>query len=62
MSDRWLAALAEQLDLAAVLRHGPMALVEGSGRATVLAECCEALIGAVYDIGGGATGGQQPAP
>ena len=59
VSDRWLAALAERLDLAAVLRHGPMALVEGSGRATVLAECCEALIGAVYDIGGGAEGGLE---
>ena len=59
VSDRWLAALAERLDLAAVLRHGPMALVEGSGRATVLAECCEALIGAVYGLGGGPAGGLE---
>lgn len=59
VSDRWLAELAETLDLASVLRHGPMALVEGSGRATVLAECCEALIGAVYGIGGGSAGGME---
>ena len=49
----------EQLDLAAVLRHGPMALAERGGRATVLAECCEALIGAVYGIGGGPAGGLE---
>ena len=48
VSDRWLAELAEQLELASVVRHGPMALAERGGRATVLAECCEALIGAVY--------------
>jgi ribonuclease-3 len=59
VSDRWLAELAERLDLAAVLVHGPMALAEPAGRATVLAECCEALIGAVYGIRGGAAGGLE---
>jgi ribonuclease-3 len=59
VSDRWLAELAERLELAAVLVHGPMALAEPSGRATVLAECCEALIGAVYGIGGAEAGGVE---
>ena len=59
VSDRWLAELAERLDLAAVLVLGPMALAEPAGRATVLAECCEALIGAVYGMGGGAAGGLE---
>jgi ribonuclease-3 len=59
VSDRWLAELADRLDLAAVLVHGPMALAEVSGRATVLAECCEALIGAVYGLGGGPVGGLE---
>ena len=59
VSDRWLAELAERLDLAAVLVIGPMALAEPAGRATVLAECCEALIGAVYGLGGGPAGGLE---
>jgi len=59
VSDRWLAELAEHLELASVVRHGPMALAERGGRATVLAECCEALIGAVYEIGGGPQGGLE---
>jgi ribonuclease-3 len=59
VSDRWLAELAERLDLAAVLVTGPMALAEPAGRATVLAECCEALIGAVYGLGGGPAGGLE---
>jgi ribonuclease-3 len=59
VSDRWLAELAERLDLAAVLVHGPMALSAPAGRATVLAECCEALIGAIYGIGGGPAGGLE---
>ena len=57
VSDRWLAELAERLELAAVLVLGPMALGAPGGRATVLAECCEALIGAVYEMGGGPGGG-----
>jgi ribonuclease-3 len=50
VSDRWLAELAERLDLATVIVHGPTALAEPAGRATVLAECCEALIGALHDL------------
>jgi len=59
VSDRWLAELAESLDLAALLHLGPMARGDTSGRATVLAECCEALVGAIYRIGGGSSGGLE---
>ncbi|MFM8605666.1 MAG: ribonuclease III [Cyanobium sp.] len=59
VSDRWLAELAQRCDLAPLLQLGPMALSDVSGRATVLAECCEALIGAIYLLGGGAAGGLE---
>jgi ribonuclease-3 len=59
VSDRWLAELAERLDLAAVVVHGPSALSDGAGRATVLAECCEALVGGVYAAAGGPAGGLE---
>ena len=59
VSDRWLAELAEQLELAPLLRLGPVALGDASGRATVLAECCEALVGALYRLGGGSRGGLE---
>jgi ribonuclease-3 len=59
VSDRWLAELARRCDLAPLLHLGPMALGDASGRATVLAECCEALIGALYLLGGGADGGLE---
>ncbi len=57
VSDRWLAELADRCGLDAVLRIGPMASGDRAGRATVSAECCEALIGAVYRCWGGASGG-----
>lgn len=57
VSDRWLAELAERLNLIAVLRLGSVACGDRAGRATVLAECCEALVGAVYEGWGGADGG-----
>jgi len=59
VSDRWLAELAEQMELAPLLRLGPVALGDASGRATVLAECCEALVGALYRLGGGSQGGLE---
>jgi len=59
VSDRWLAELAEQVELAPLLRLGPVALGDASGRATVLAECCEALVGALYRLGGGSRGGLE---
>jgi len=57
VSDRWLTELAESLDLAPLLWLGPVALGDASGRATVLAECCEALVGAIYQLWGGPRGG-----
>ena len=59
VSDRWLAELAEAIALAPLLRLGPVALGDASGRATVLAECCEALVGALYRLGGGSRGGLE---
>ena len=57
VSDRWLAELAERLELQAVIRIGPVAAGDRAGRATVRAECCEALVGAIYEGWGGADGG-----
>jgi ribonuclease-3 len=57
VSDRWLAELAERCGLDSVLRLGPMAAGDQAGLATVRAECCEALVGAVYLSWGGASGG-----
>jgi ribonuclease III len=57
VSDRWLAELAESCDLAAVLHLGPMAAGDRAGRATVLAEICEALVGGIYTAWGAGSGG-----
>jgi ribonuclease-3 len=57
VSDRWLAELAERCELAGALRIGPLAQDDQAGRATVLAECCEALVGAIYLLWGGERGG-----
>jgi len=57
VSDRWLAELAERCNLAAVLHLGPMAAGDRAGRATVLAETCEALVGGIYTAWGAGTGG-----
>ena len=52
VSDRWLAELGEHCGIDAVLRIGPMAAGDSSGRATLRAEACEAVIGALYRIWG----------
>lgn len=59
VSDRWLTEQAEAIGLAALLHLGPMAAGDSGGRATVLAECCEALVGAVYQVWGGSGGGLE---
>lgn len=59
VSDRWLAELARRIDLEAAIRIGAMAAGDRAGRATVRAECCEALVGAIYEGWGGAAGGLQ---
>jgi ribonuclease-3 len=60
VSDRWLASLAQTTGLDAVLRLGPMAGGDVAGRATVMAECAEALLGGIYLAWGGAKGGLEP--
>ncbi len=52
VSDRWLAELGETCQIEAVLRIGPIAAGDNSGRATLRAEACEAVIGALYRIWG----------
>ena len=53
VSDRWLAELAAQIDLASVLLLGTAAASDRAGRATVLGESCEALVGGLYEAWGG---------
>jgi ribonuclease-3 len=57
VSDRWLSDLAVAIALEPLLLLGPMAAGDRAGRATVRAECCEALVGAIYTVGGGEQGG-----
>ena len=52
VSDRWLAELGERCGIEAVLRIGPVAAGDATGRATLRAEACEAVIGALYRIWG----------
>jgi len=52
VSDRWLAELGERCGIEAVLRIGPVAAGDATGRATLRAEACEALIGALYRLWG----------
>jgi len=56
-ADRWLSELARSIALEPVLLMGPMAAGDRAGRSTVLAECAEALVGAIYTVGGGPQGG-----
>jgi len=60
VSDRWLADVADRCGLAQVWRLGAMATGDAAGRATVLAETAEALIGALYLAWGGPDGGLAP--
>ena len=52
VSDRWLAELGERIGIDQVLRVGPVAAGDATGRATLRAEACEACIGALYRIWG----------
>jgi ribonuclease-3 len=52
VSDRWLAELGERCGIETVLRIGPIAAGDQAGRATLRAEACEAVIGALYRIWG----------
>jgi ribonuclease-3 len=52
VSDRWLAELGDRCGIEGLLRIGPMAAGDTTGRATLRAEACEAVIGALYRIWG----------
>lgn len=60
VSDRWLGELALACGLEPLLHLGPKAAADRAGRATVLAECCEALIGGLFIAWGGSEGGLEP--
>ncbi len=57
VSDRWLSELAAELQLDGLIKQGSATAADTTARATVRAECCEALVGAVYLAWGGADGG-----
>ena len=57
VSDRWLSELAAELELQQEIRQGAAAARDAAAQATVRAECCEALIGAIYLVWGGPDGG-----
>ena len=55
VSDRWLAELGSKIDIEALLKLGAKASGDLAARATLRAEHCEALIGAIYRISGKVT-------
>ena len=57
VSDRWLAELGRELELGRWIEQGPAAAADPAAQATVLAECCEALVGGIYLVWGGPNGG-----
>ena len=52
VSDRWLAELGSKICIEALIKLGAKASGDGAARATLRAEHCEALIGAIYRISG----------
>jgi ribonuclease-3 len=52
VSDRWLAELGDRCGIEDLLRIGPVAAGDATGRSTLRAEACEAVIGALYRIWG----------
>lgn len=52
VSDRWLAELGESCGIDAVIRLGPLAAGDAAARRTIRAECCEALVGGLYEAWG----------
>ncbi len=60
VSDRWLGELGEHCGIETVWRIGAIAAGDRAGQATVRAELCEALIGALYQLWGGTAGGLEP--
>ena len=52
VSDRWLAELGKKIRIESLLKLGAKASGDTAARATLRAEHCEALIGAIYRISG----------
>ena len=52
VSDRWLAELGSNIGIEALIKLGAKASGDTAARATLRAEHCEALIGAIYRISG----------
>ena len=52
VSDRWLAELGSNIGIEALIKLGAKARGDEAARATLRAEHCEALIGAIYKISG----------
>jgi ribonuclease-3 len=57
VSDRWLAELAERCAIEPAIRIGGVARGDRAARATLRAECAEALVGGLYEAWGGGTAG-----
>ena len=57
VSDRWLAELADRCAIEPAIRVGAVARGDRTARATVRAECAEALVGGLYEAWGGGTAG-----
>ena len=57
VSDRWLAELAAEVELDGLILQGAATAGDTAAKGTVRAECCEALVGAVYLAWGAADGG-----
>jgi ribonuclease-3 len=55
-----LAELGERCGIEDLLHLGAMASGDRAGRATVRAECCEALLGGLYESWGAGEGGLEP--
>ncbi|MEO1003266.1 MAG: ribonuclease III domain-containing protein [Cyanobacteria bacterium J06638_7] len=60
VSDRWLAELGSSCAIEQVWRIGTAVAGDHAAQATVRAELCEALIGALYRLWGGTAGGLEP--
>ena len=60
VSDRWLAELGDRCGIESMVHLGPMASGDQAGRATVRAECSEALLGGLYEAWGAGAGGLEP--
>lgn len=57
VSDQWLTKLAKEIQLGALIKQSNGSSNDLAAQATIQADCCEALIAAIYLCYGGADGG-----